>query len=1276
MTSLLATQRPLDLRLVLALGIQLAGVLDQLYRGRMIHNGVRPDAILFNAASARAWLIDFSDACGGVADAHASPRRPLTVARLTYASPEQTGRLNRSVDYRSDLYSVGVVLYELLTGAPPFQSGDALELIHGHVARTPPSPAALNADVPKIVSDIVMKLLAKSVDERYQSALALKEDLKLCARQFDAYRSIEPFPLGRRDAGDRFLISHRLYGREHEVTVLRAALDRICGEHATSSSMLVVAGYSGIGKTALIEELYKPIVREKGYFIAGKFDQVVRNIPFGALIPAFRILVQQLLTESETRLAAWKSSLALALGANSGVLAEVIPEIEYVLGKQPPPVPIGPNEALNRFQLVFQNFVAALARPEHPLIVFLDDLQWADAATLGLLKPLLKTPEIRSLLLIGAYRDNEVDATHPLLSTLADVESAGITLDRIALGPLQLTDLTLLIADTLRRAPDDVEPLAHLVQQKTGGNPFFVTQFLKALHDEGYITFDPAVNRWIYRMTAIERAPITDNVIDLMTRKLERLSARTRRVLTLAACIGNAFDQDTLAIVSETPAAIAAEDLAEAISEGLLQRRSDAYGATLAGDSASAAYAFLHDRVQQSAYALIPAEQKQCVHLTVGRLLFSNTPSEGIDGRIFDIVHHLNLGRSLVAADPERLTLARLNLHAGCKAKSSTAYQAALDYLRAGLSLLNEDRWKSDYELAFRLHLEAAECEYLCGRFAEAEAHLDLLLTRANNPLDQAEVQNLRLLQYESASRYQDAIRIGHHALSLCGLEFPSTTEQRSAALDAETAAINEAISARGVTDLSGVQPMTDPATRMMMRLCTNLHTSCYLSGDKTLTMLNTATMVRLSLVHGNCAESAYAYALYAAMLLVPLRRDYLAAYEFGQLALRVNDRFPAPAIRARVMMNLGWAVSLWRRPMTESIVISREAHRLGNDNGMFVEATYALFNDCWLSLLSSPALSRFNEMCRSHVTYTRRVGMQHFAAAPQIILQWGRALQGLTNSPTSLSSEDFDEDAFRRDYRGQPLFEMFYAVAKLALSYTFGDLYAAREFAREAERVIRDFPGTIWDQQTSYYHALTLIELYPELEDAERKEADRLLRAAAERLEHWAANAPENFRVPHLIVSAELARLSGNNMEAIDLLDAATSATCECPREHALANELLGRFWLRRGNPKLAAPHVHEAYALYAEWGAEAKVREFERKFADALGQETRRVPHVRPEDSHDQTPGLVGADAVTLDLFSAMKAARAIAGEIEFGSVAGASDAYCDRECGCRARQPAPGA
>jgi predicted ATPase/GAF domain-containing protein len=1242
---------PLDLPEFFRLGIELCTVLSEVHRHDLVHGRVSPRSILFHPTRGEAWLLDFTFAWRSWTDGSPVATRPLGRHALPYVSPEQTGRMNRATDYRTDLYSLGITLYEALTATTPFVSDDPLELVHAHLARIPKPPHEVDPKIPVPVSLILMKLLGKRAEERYQSATGLREDLKHCAREWTARAQVADFTLGRQDVSDRFLISQKLYGRDGDVDALNRAFDR-CS--AGSTLLVVVSGYAGIGKTSLIQELYKPIVRQRGYFTAGKFDQIARA-PYGALIQAFRGLLRQLLAEGEERLARWRQRLNAALGTGSGVLAPVIPEIELVLGSQIQPPVLGPTETQNRFQLAVQSLLGALAQKEHPLVVFLDDLQWADSATLALLKPLRTSADIRCLLLIGTYRDNEVDGTHPLTQALTALAAEGADLERISLGPLTLADLTSMIHDTLHSERVGVEPLAQLVLQKTGGNPFFVIQFLRALKEAGLLTFDYERGGWTFQMAAIARAQMTDNVIDLMTQKIQRLSPGAQQVLTLGACIGNQFELHTLAIVSAQADEAVAADLGEAVVEGLLVPAPNDHQALAEEVFAAAAvsvprYAFLHDRVQQAAYAMIPDDRRQLVHLTVGRLLLEGWEPVTAEERLFDIAHHLNLGRALITEAAERLALARLNLRAGRKAKEATAYQAGLGYVKAGLSLLPDSHWDTDYDLMLALHVEAAECEYLSGNLDEAERAYDRLLARCRTRSDQAKVYGLKILQYEHTSRYADAMYAGRDGLALFGVSWPDSPEAKAAALAAELAAIDTLMHDQPIDALVDLPAMTDPEVRAVMTLRATLHTSCFLSGDKPLTLVNTSAMVRLSLAHGNVEESAYAYALYAAMLVGPIRGDHGAAYTFGLLAMRLNERLPAPALRAKILMMFAWAISIWRMPMEASIPYTREAFRLAKETGLFVDAAWAVFNEAWLALLSGGTLDAL-EAHTEHVAYIRRIQMGHIADAEQVLLQWGRALAGRTESPTSLSGETFDESAYRRTYQGQRLFEMFYLVATLALLCSFEQWRQACEVAERAEAVIRrDFDGTIWDALRVYYHALALAALTRE--GAEASELSTLASLNA-RLARWAQSSPHLFQRQYLIVSAELARLRGQNSDAVTLYEHAieAAAVVACPRERALAAELYARFRQGRGERRAAAELMTAARDAYADWGAIAKVRDLEHRYPDLLTGPTIECP--TGSASAGPTPSgraaQTGPPASSLDLVTVMKAARAITSEIE---------------------------
>jgi predicted ATPase/transcriptional regulator with GAF, ATPase, and Fis domain len=1247
-----------DLDFVFKIATQLASILSKLHRRGMIHGNLNPRSIFLNPATGEVQLTDFTLASKAASESHWLLPHRLSGETLQYISPEQTGRMNRATDHRTDFYSLGVVLYELLTGIHPASSHDPLEIIHSHIARTPLSPMELEPKTPEVVSEIIMKLLSKNAEHRYQSALGLKEDLESCSAQWAAHGRISSLTLGQRDIPDQFVVSQRLYGREAQVEQLLDAFARVC-EGATS--MLLVSGYAGVGKTSLIQELYKPIVRQRGYFISGKCDQIASSTPFGALIQAFRGFVQQLLTESEARLGEWRSRLSDALDVNASVIAEVIPEIELILGKLSASPELAPTEAQNRFRLVFQKFVGAIASNGHPLVIFLDDLQWVDSATLNLLGPLLTSGDVEYLFLIGAYRDNEVEEGHPLARALGALEVEGVRLQRMLLRPLELPELMSLVKDTLHCGSSEAESLARLVFQKTAGNPFFVIQFLKALWGEKLIEFDYQKAHWTFQMDAIAAAGITDNVVELMTRKIQRLSPKAQRALTLGACVGNQFDLVTLAIVSQQSPEEAAADLREAIQEGLIfaaladrgskidDLSSMSEGNPQASLFDSQTYSFLHDRVQQAAYALIPTERKQLVHLNLGRLLMERADLENNDEKLFDVVHHLNVGRALVDDEAERLLLMRINLRAGQKAKSSTAYEAAVDYLKAGLHLLTEHRWKSDYTLAFELHIEAAECEYLCGNFDEAEARFDFLLERAMTSLDKARVYRLRGVQYENMSRYEDALAIARKSLAQFGVSFPDSLEEKEAALDREIQFIHSLLEGRTIESLIDLPVMTDSSTMMIMDTLTDIWSSAYIVGDPVLARLISATMVRLSLVNGNIAESAYGYVTHA-ITVGPIREDYRSAYEFGTLALQVNERFKDSKRRAKIYQQFHAHVGLWRRPMRECLPYAQEARRSGLETGDFLYAAYGACTETWPAFAATQDLGQFVRDYSPNLALINKLKITSFADALTVMLNWAKALQGDTASPTSLSDEGFDEDEYARTYRTNAFFTTFHAVARLHLCYLFEEFPQALGAARAARWTVYQLSGTIWPVLFEFWNALTLAANYDGATEEEKKAYLDEMRKAQRSFGALAESCPENFLCHSLLLTAEIERISGREFSAQESYVRAVHHSAETGilQHQALANELFARFWLGRREEKIAGVFLAEARACYAQWGAAAKVESLERKYVGFLDRPVRLQPAGL--EMGGAAPG-----GESLDVATAMKAAQAMAREIDLKKLLG---------------------
>jgi len=754
---------PMEIGQFLRVAIGLSAAVRHLHGRGLIHKDLKPASIMIEPSTGQVRLMGFGIASRLPRERQSAESPEFIAGTLAYMAPEQTGRMNRSIDSRSDLYALGVTLYEMLTGTLPFTASDAMEWVHCHIAKQPLPPAERRKDVPRSVSGIITKLLAKTAEERYQTAAGLESDLHRCLAEWEREHRIGEFPLGEHDTPDRLLIPEKLYGRQREVETLLASFDRVVKRG--TPELVLVSGYSGIGKSSVVNELHKVLVPPRGLFASGKFDQYKRDIPYSTLAQAFQSLIRALLTKTEAELNSWRETLRETLEPNGQLIVDLVPELKLILGEQPPVPALEPQDAQRRFQMVFGRFISVFARPEHPLALFLDDLQWLDPATLDLLEDLLTRSDLQHLMLIGAYRDNEVDAMHPLVRKLEAIKNAGATIEEITLAPLASEHLAQLIADALRCEAERAAPLAQLVHEKSGGNPFFALQFMSALVEEGLLTFDHEAARWSWDLNRIHAKSYTDNVVDLMIGKLTRLPVETQAALQHLACLGNVAEITVLSIIHRTSEEEMHSDLWEAVRLELIVR--------LEG-----VYRFVHDRVQEAAYSLIPAEQRAAAHLRIGRLLAAHTPPEKREEAIFEIVNQLNRGADLITARDEREQLAELNLTAGKRAKASTAYASALTYLIAGAALLEKDSWERRHDLTFALELNRAECEFLTGARAEAEQRLAALSSRAATMVERATVACLRADLYMTLDQSNRAVAVGLDYLRHLGIDWsPHPTE-------------------------------------------------------------------------------------------------------------------------------------------------------------------------------------------------------------------------------------------------------------------------------------------------------------------------------------------------------------------------------------------------------------------------------------------------------------------------------------------------------------------
>ncbi len=1211
---------------VLDYATQLVAALTELHRCGVVHRRLRPDAVLVEGPARRIRLADFSQAARSAAEAAAPPAPPLERSALAYAAPEVSGRVGRGCDYRSDFYSLGVLLYELLCGRLPFDSADPLALIHAHAAKVPVAPAELDPALPQPLSQIVMKLLAKAPEERYQSDQALQSDLMRCRREWSRHGRVLPFAIAARDVPEHFAVPQRLYGREAELAQLHLAFERACQGRAR---LLLVAGYAGVGKTALIHELHEGVARADGLLVGGKFDQLSGDAPYRALTQALRHLVQRLLAAPAPQLAQRRQRLTQALGDNVAAIAALVPELSLLLGSTEPlslPVPLPPAETHNRLTRAFQQFVASQASAEQPLVIFLDDLQWADDASLHLLESMLSSPALQHLLLIGAYRDNEIEAGHGLPVIVASLEESGTPIDRVELAPLALPTLTQLTADTLHVAPDVAAPLAELLLAKTAGNPFFTTQLLMSLHHDGLIAFDAERASWICPLERVAAAHITDNVAELMSRRIDRLAPVTRSVLTLAACVGHRFDARSVAVVSEQSIEATLSDLADAALEGLI----------VAEDEHR--FVFLHDRVQQAAYARIAPERRPQVHLSVGRLMLAQRQGAHDDEALFDIVSHLNLGAALIESPAERLELARLNLDAGTRARQASAFGSARAYFSAGAALLRDAHWQTHYELAFALRFESAQCAYLSCDFAAAEQKAAALLDHAVGALDRARVFALRMAQYENTARYADAVAGARQGLALFDVALPENEADKQAALEREIERIDAAIGTRAIAALIELPPMRDAGMRMVMSLLTDAWSPAYILGDATLARLISALLVRLSLEYGQCEESAYGYVTHA-ITVGPVRRDYAAAYAFGTLALEVNRRFDDQRRRAKIEQQFHAHVNLWCRPMHSCIAHAKQACRSGLASGDFLYAAYGASTESWPAIVSCQNLDPCVRSLEPNLALVVQLRNGPFANVLRMVMAWARALQGRTDAPLSLSHGEgggFDEAAYAHSYRDNPFFSMFHAIARLHLGVLLDEPAQALAAVRAVRHSAHRLTGMIWSVLFDFWGSLTMAAHLDQAADAaERDDWLALMRSAQTHLALLAQSCADNFRCHSLLLDAEMERIGGREDAALHAFEQAIvqADASGAVQQQALANELFAKFWLGRGNRGIAGLYLRAALAHYKAWGAQAKVRHLLERHGDLLGAAAGGAP----------------AAAQDLDLASIVKAAHAIAATVE---------------------------
>lgn len=1209
---------PMETELFLRLAANIAAAVSKLHLQGIVHKDLKPAHILVNCDDGRARITGF-----GLASRLPRERQPpeIIAGTLAYMAPEQTGRMNRSMDSRSDLYSLGVTFYQMLTGSLPFTAVDPMEWIHCHIAKAPAAPRVRLPSIPETLSKIVMKLLAKTAEDRYQTAIGVENDLNHCLAQWQSEKRITEFALDEHGAAENLLIPEKLYGRENEVDILIAAFGRVVSDCA--SELVLISGYSGIGKSSIVNELRKALVPSFGLFASGKFDQYKRDVPYSTLVQAFQKLVRTLLGKTDSELGLWRNKLQDELQPDARLMTDLIPELKLIIGEQPLVSELEPLQAQRRFQLVFRRFIEVFATAEHPLALFLDDLQWLDAATLDLLEELVTGSDLSHLLLVGAYRDNEVDETHPLSSRLQRIRQLGARINEITLTPLSDATIGQLIADSLRCDLTQVRALATLVFDKTAGNPFFVIRFLQVLNEEGLLSFDYGARRWQWDPDRIQAKGYTDNIVDLMVGRLARLPDTTQQALQQLACLGNASDVSTLAAVLNVPQIQVATIFWEAIRQELVER-------------SDGAYAFVHDRIHEAAYSQIPDDLRAVTHLRIGRLLVAQTPAQSIENCIFEIVGQLNRGANLIVDRSERERLAHLNLAAGQRAKTSTAYASALSYFAAGAQLLEQNHWARQHELTFALESNRAACEFLTGQLTAAEERLTVLSIHARTAVQRSSIACLQVDLYLVFDQRDNAVAACLAFLRHVGIEWsahPAEVEVRH-----EYNLIQARLQNRNIEGLIDLPRMVDPTALATLEALTSLFSPA-LHTDGNLACLTICKAINLSIEFGNGDASCVAYANIP-RVAGRLFGDYLDGIHFGQLGCRMVERHGLDRFVPRTYLSFTLFVERWMRPVRACRDNLNRVFDAANRIGDIPFGAFACNSLYTNMLFTGEPLETLELEAELGLTYSKKV---RFGLVTDFIdnqLALIRTLRGNTSEFGILEDVRFSEASMElRLPNVSRVLACWYWIRKLQSRFLAGEYESARHAADQAEALIWTSHAFIEEAEFYFYSALTRAAC---CDTSPVEQHAKLLQEMADehrQLEAWAQQCAENFACRVALVGAEIARLEGRIVVAEELYEHAIQLAQDSNFIHieALANELASRFYAARGFEKIARLYLQDASYGYLRWGAMGKVRHLEMKH-----------PFLRPENRPPNSEITISTSVDQLDLETVLKVAQAASGDI----------------------------
>ncbi len=1232
-------ENEIDIGDSLKIAIGITEVLQYFFHKRSVHQGLCPGSFLVNTHTFEVTLINFSRACQVSTLSRTIEHPDFLNSSLVYISPEQTGRINGEIDIRSDLYSLGIILYELLTGKVPFEATEALTLIHCHIAKSPLPPHVSNPLIPVALSNIILKLLSKNAGDRYQSPFGLKADLQTCLNQWINHGNIELFELSRHDFSGRLQNPRQFYGREKEIATLHQAYKRV--STAGAVEIFIIEGHSGIGKSALVHQLKHSIRQQKGIFVEGKFNQFQRNTPYFAFIQAFKEFADYILRQHHGIIATWKEEILRAVGGNGRVLTDIIPHLALLIGAQPPVPELESNETQNRFHYVFIKFIHCIAKKDHPLVIFFDDLQWSDAASSNLLKIITTNKELQSFLFVGAYRSNEITTHSMFATTMEEMQKEGCHIQKIILSPLPYQNAEEIINEMIDGKIEDDQSLVDIVYQKSQGNPFFINAFLKCLYEEEVLVFDFYSFAWTWDPTKINRLRYIENIVELMTGRIQKLPGATQELLKIAACLGYHFDLKLLVIVlQQTPEEIE-EKLKPAVNEGLV---------LIAGDS----YRYTHDRIQQAAYSLIEDSKKKYEHSRIGKALQQNLDNDGRATYIFEIVNQLNSGIDTISTREEEEELAGLNLIAGVKAKNSAAYKPSFEYLNIGISLLHFQIWEHNYQLALQLYSEGAEAGFLSGNHGLMEEWIDLVLQNAATELDKVRVYEIRIKSYIARQKLFDALQTALQVLELLGMNFPQNP--RKIHVLSAFVQIKWMLLGKPLENLIDLPLLKNPVAEAAIRVLISVGAAVYFARPALLPLL-TCKLFYLMITYGNSQYSGVICNSYALMLIAGMG-DFDGGYRFGKIAAQLSEKYEVGSLKCQSRMMANTFINHWKEHYRNTLEPLLKNYWYGLENGNIEFATYSALVYCHNAFFCGQNLKKLSEEIGKFNESFK--GLKHESA---LNLQsiCGQAVLNLHEeaaSPTILTGKIHNEEKmvkFYKETRGETaLYKMY--LYKLIVSFLFEKYDECTDNAREARSHLKSVPGSSEYMTFFFYETLTLLSVFLVNPRQSQKTLLKKIHCNLKIFRKFAGSAPMNGLHKLLLMEAELSRVTGHPGKAGLLYDKAIEEAKknEYVNDLALACELAGKFFQSQHREFIAQHYFLQSYKFYKQWGAFNKARDMEQKYAYLVQEkQLENALSIIALNNSQHNFALSDLPAKTssheLDLYSILRAATAISSEIQ---------------------------